>query len=506
MKNFKFFAWIWLFFYASWTLCGNDDNQQNIKELLLDAQKKTQNISFSSITPIMINGEVQKIVKLYRKVSDNGEVNERVDNVFPSKKNEFYIHNPNGVYVTIASKTFKMQSSPSNRSVIYNSALNKFNDLSTYSIINKKYKNKYCDEVTVTIKDDIETHSELLKRLSNITDTEEYITKRMYVKRKYLIDKVSRFIYSCEFFNKEDQKKLSVNWGEVDFDTPIDDSLFDIVATSLLIVNNHDIEQNKLIKGLFFVSEPRNEVAKTNIVEELDARTFIFNAMRKSSKTNFKAVFEQQLNEKLKRIITSHQSVGNDIKIRERTEYVYSNGWSETYISANNETLAIFDNTKIKVPFVISNRRFIYGNVAQDVIEDATYSIEDSKSYNGEKCYLVTVKIPTDATYVNERVLRIQKNSKKKKEEILEKLAFLKTFVVGKDSNFIYSCTLYNLLGRKVLEAEWGRVTFDPSMSENLFEMPQSGVRFISAPQALGQAKERASALFHSRQNTKKRR
>lgn len=125
MKFFRYIICFLLSIFCYGILNGAGDTNEEIQTLLNNAKRKTTQTSFISTTPMTINGNIPKTVKVYRKILDNGTFAEKVENIWNSKKNEFYIYNQSGTYVTIASQTYKLEHPPANRRIIYESILNK---------------------------------------------------------------------------------------------------------------------------------------------------------------------------------------------------------------------------------------------------------------------------------------------------------------------------------------------------------------------------------------------
>lgn len=470
------------------------------KALLYEAKDITSKASFTSVTPIYKNGQLQKTVKMYRVVMPDGSRLEKVENLWPDLLKEAYISNKTETYVLLADSVTKVDVLQENRNIIYTSINELYNEGASYSVSEEDYHDIPCYKVTVKLPTDQASIDKLAVKFRNgASNAREHITTRFPFTKTYLVGTDDYFIYSCSFYNLDGKQILSYNWGKVDFKTPIDENIFKTPQGNIVQLNGN-AEKLRYIRSLFNLpnlARNEDENAVNNIADESDkARDILFSAMKATEKASFKATCKVTKGGKEYKTIKTYHIVLPDGTLQERTEHTWWNSWKETFIPSKTGTYAIFDKTVVKTDMPIGSRQSIYKSVKGDVIEDASYSMTDG-NYKGEPCYKITVKIPTDQTYVKERLQRIQRHSNKTEEELMKVLPFAKTFLVGQKNNFIYSCTCYNILGRRTSTEEWGTVTFNPSIDTTLFEPPK-GVSALPAktPKKFMQIKERCVALF----------
>ena len=500
MSRYKhFFAAATVILTAILSLKANDSSAE-AKALLYEAKDFTRKANFKSVMPVYKDGKLQKSINLYRMFAPDGTLLEKVENIWPDLLTEAYVSNKSGTYVFIGSSVMNLDASLGNRNLIYTSINEFYNEGASYSVTDDTYKDTPCYNVTVKLPTDQASIDELAVRFRNGSrDARKYISERFPFVKTYLVGKDNHFIYSCSFYNLKGEKTLSRDWGDVDFKTPIDENIFKTPQGNIAQLDKNS-EKFRYIRRLFDVPNADLNTTKTstgNLADESDkARDILFSAMKTTEKASFKATCKVLKGGKELKTINEYHMVMSDGTVLERSEYIWWNSWKETYLPGKDGAYVMIDKTLVKADFKIGGRKFIYKNVKNDVAEDASYSLSEA-DYKGIPCYKVTVKIPTEPSYVKERMLRVQRYSDKGKDELIESLPFAKVFFIGKKNNFIYSCTYYNILGKRTKFAEWGNVKFNPTMDVSLFDPPK-GVPVITAktPKKFDQIKERCIALF----------
>ena len=471
------------------------ESPEEIEALLHHARKITAKASLFSVASYSI-GNLQKTIRVYRKSASDGTLLERIENIWSDSLTETCISNQSGTYIIRGESILRVNYLPGSRSFTYSNSPDYRGIQLKYSITESSYQGIPCFKVTIGVPDNAVTQAILENRFAkSIQKYPDYLSTRFPVEKEYLIDKEKKFIYSCSFYNATQKRIFACDWGKVDFQEAIDESLFIPPSGTVVPIGDDEKEALRYLRSLFFINLVRKAPDKEKVEPQDKARQILFSAMRKSRKTPFRATLKVNQGGRYRKTVQVHYWPRSDGKVWEKVEHTWSNNWKETYIHNGEGYFTIFDRTVVKTEFPAGSRRFIFESVKQDVVEDAAYSMS-AGSYNGKPCYLITVKIPTDPEYVAKRITRIQRHSSKSREELLKQLPFVKTYLVDKEKNFIYSCTLYSLVGRRIAQVEWGQVVFSPTMSDDIFDITEDKPLVIKNARQFLQERERCIEDF----------
>ena len=455
----------------------------NPKNILLKAIAATKQATFKATIDIYTNGEIQKTIKVYHLFNPEGTVLEKVENIWPDGQKEAYVTNQFGTYVFIGTSVMKSDTPITLWQGIYTNANLYVPEDTSYSIADGSYKGTPCHAVTLSMPTQSSYVDDIVDRFHTMQNAKEYVTTKLPFTKTYLIGKDNLFIYSCTYFNLNGIKTFSTDWGELDLNCSIDSKQYETPQGDTTPLKGTS-GKFRYILSLFALPDTDKNMAESlkkpkeeSISDK--ARDILFKAMRVSGRKNFKAICVSYKGGKIFRTITSYHKTTPEGAVSERTEYLWPNGWQETFFCGTPDTHVLINGIYVKINFMMGTRIFIYTSVKNDVAEDTIYSISDDK-YKDIPCYKITEKIPSDADYVNQRITRLQRYSKESKAELLEHLEFARTYMVGKEDNFIYSCAFYNIQGRRTLVEEWGDVKFDEPMSDSLFVHPQGSPAFTA--------------------------
>jgi outer membrane lipoprotein-sorting protein len=137
-----------------------------------------------------------------------------------------------------------------------------------------------------------------------------------------------------------------------------------------------------------------------------------------------------------------------------------------------NGNFSIYGNTAIK-----ANCQLGRSDVSEQG-EHAAYSLSEG-SHQGIPCYIVTKKIQPDDGRYNSFIKSFSgsglKYSPAQLRELFEKsFPTIEVYLVGKNNNFIYEYTHYNIRGNKITNINYGDVELNAALDDKLFEIPGS--------------------------------
>ncbi len=481
LRRFAFLGFCIAIMAGALALNAEDDSSK-AKLILYAAKAFTSRTAFSATLDIYLKGEVVKTLQMQRMLAPDGSVLEKEVVTWPNDPSSVSSFSSSaGIFVIAKDKSILKVGEPLDLRNTIHASINEYeNRGASYSLSESDFRGTPCYLIKVQNPTDEAAIEEKVNRfLGRVNDPNEHVRLRLPFTKCYQVGKDNCFIYSCAYYNLKGEKTYSAEWGDVDLKSPLDIKTFEVPSGEIAQVEKNS-DLHKTLRRFFAMPDMDSNVAESlkspdgGDANSNKAKALLYKAMRATGKTSFKATNDIVKGGKKIKTINSYHIVTPDGKLFERYDYIWPDSRREVYIPSKTETIAQLNNVLVRVGFRTGCRNFIYTSVNGDNGKNPVYSIADDAIYKGIPCYKITVKIPSDPDSIEERIKRLQALWKSKQDLILERLPFVRTFLVGKENNFIYACAFYNVLGKRTLSEEWGIVSFDSSFDPSFFTPPKN--------------------------------
>lgn len=165
-------------------------------------------------------------------------------------------------------------------------------------------------------------------------------------------------------------------------------------------------------------------------------------------------------------------------KIQERRDYILNGATALTILDLPTGRFFVKDNDVTEMKWdgcaditPALSWKWAWNAIQRDLSAANRYDISVA-SDSSEPVWQVTVTTPTDNETLSQIFQMPPEEIAANRERFLKTFPAVKQMRIDPDNLFLYSCTMLNAEGKKLLETSWGDVEFSKEIAPGLFELP----------------------------------